>query len=837
MVPLTPGSHLARVSRRAAATWLAAMLVGPGLAGAAQGPQPSTGPTSPLEPAAGMAVARQGHTATVLDDGSILLVGGWADGVGALAGMERYDPATGAVSAAGDLVGPRQGHTATKLPDGSVLVVGGRTDDGVLASAELVTPAAVPLGPSTVTQVGDLIEARSGHVALPVLGDGHVLIVGGSGAAGPATVAELYDPVTRAFTEVPALAGDHAGASAVRLGDAADAAVLVSGGPTGDQLLYDPVSGLARPAASLPASRSHTATLLADGRVLIAGGSASGDGAARGTALIWDPAADAQVADLDLASGPRSGGTASVLSDGRVYIAGGTGADGDPLATAELYDPATGVFQAATSVAGPRLDATVTALGDDTVLVAGGNDGSTTLASLDLLRPVVIPSTMVRSVARACDTAQVFTGRGHGGIPINNKAGSMTTTTVATLKPGDEVTVDRDPVAGASYGSACTGAADYRWYHVRAVNGRRKDGWVAAQVLTGGTKAFPADPPMLTWADPVRVAKPAFDDIAVDAKGVVHAVTAAPTGLVYSTYKSGHWRSQRLTSHADPQDTSRPVYEGGAAIAVEGGTVSIAYERRREDDPRLGDCAPGPCWEHHGLWVSTLRGGKWTSTRVARFGSWPSVAVHDGHTYVVVAEEYLTYLTDASGAWRTERVKGAPQAPNVASIAVDSRGRPHIAIGQITSPSRIDLCPQAGRFVEDGARRGSVESPRGHRRRAEGRREHRLHRRGQPQSWGALLRGLRRPDEFPCPVPARWHLDRPGRARNGLRRVRHRPEGPTERPAVGHAAGVARPATGHLADTQLAATLAARVGLDHGAGQAPVDRGRGRHHVPVLPHP
>ena len=110
-----------------------------------------------------------------------------------------------------------------------------------------------------------------------------------------------------------------------------------------------------------------------------------------------------------------------MLSDGRVYIAGGTGADGEPLATAELYDPATGAFQAATSVAGPRLDATVTALGDDSVLVAGGNDGSTTLASLDLLRPVVIAATIVRSVARACDQAQVLTGRGPAASPSTTR--------------------------------------------------------------------------------------------------------------------------------------------------------------------------------------------------------------------------------------------------------------------------------------------------------------------------------------------------------------------------------------------------------------------------------
>ena len=388
--------------------------------------------------------------------------------------------------------------------------------------------------------MGDLAEGRSHQLAVPVLGDGHVLIIGGSGADGPTIGAELYDPAARTFSPVPALAGDMTGAAAVRLGDAPDAKVLISGG-NGVQadLLYDPVTGQAIVLPPLPARASPSATRLTDGRVLIAGGTQPDDESAMGTALVWVRPPDLQVADLDLATGPRAGPSATALSDGRVYISGGTGPDGEPLATAELYDPAAATFTPATAAPGPRYEATVTPLADGAVLVAGGNDEHQTLASLDLLRPAPIGTSsdtpIVLRVRPACAQAAVLRGPGPRGLPRNGATGNLDTTKVVALQPGDRVTVDPVPSAGASYDSSCTGAADYRWYHVRAVGGTKRNGWVAAQVLIGGAGTFPPAPPMPAWSDPVKVARVAFDDVTVDDAGVVHAVRATDTGLVYTT--------------------------------------------------------------------------------------------------------------------------------------------------------------------------------------------------------------------------------------------------------------------------------------------------------------
>jgi hypothetical protein len=103
------------------------------------------------EPVAALAQARAHHTASLLQDGTVIVVGGQAgtrygerDG---LASAERFDPQTGKWSTTGALAGPRTGHTATLLRDGRVLVVGGQQDDrGVspdrnILTAELYDPA------------------------------------------------------------------------------------------------------------------------------------------------------------------------------------------------------------------------------------------------------------------------------------------------------------------------------------------------------------------------------------------------------------------------------------------------------------------------------------------------------------------------------------------------------------------------------------------------------------------------------------------------------------------------------------------------------------------------
>jgi UDP-N-acetylglucosamine:LPS N-acetylglucosamine transferase len=138
-----------------------------------------------------MATARNEHTATVLGDGTVLIVGG-SNGV-PLASAEIYNPVAGTFSPTGSLATARGSFTATLLADGRVLVVGGfnyEVGSGILASAEIYDPVG-----GTFSPTGSLATARNAHTATP-LADGTVLVVGGSNGTAPLASAEVYDPST-----------------------------------------------------------------------------------------------------------------------------------------------------------------------------------------------------------------------------------------------------------------------------------------------------------------------------------------------------------------------------------------------------------------------------------------------------------------------------------------------------------------------------------------------------------------------------------------------------------------------------------------------------------------
>jgi hypothetical protein len=251
------------------------------------------------------------------------------------------------------LTGPlgvgRQIHTATVLADGSVLIAGGYdNNDSALASAVLYHPAT-----NTFSPTGPLAVAR-GLYAATRLADGRVLIAGGGPAsyAGAGTFlasAELYDPKTGTFSPTGSMATSREDHTATLL---PDGRVLIAGGndvgdhAVGSAELYNPKSGTFSPTGSMRTARGfHTATLLSDGRVLIVGGNAgswSFTGAIRASAEIYDPKAGTFTATGEMTDA-RTYHTATLLSDGRVLVTGGYGHLA-PLASAEIYDPKTGTF-------------------------------------------------------------------------------------------------------------------------------------------------------------------------------------------------------------------------------------------------------------------------------------------------------------------------------------------------------------------------------------------------------------------------------------------------------------------------------------------------------------
>jgi hypothetical protein len=342
-----------------------------------------------------MSTPRSDHTATLLLDGRVLMVGGASAGSD-LASAEIYAPATGKFTRTGSLSKTRVHHTATLLLDGRVLVVGGRlglAEAGfpALATAELFDP-----NTGTFSPTGSMSVGRDGHSAT-LLEDGRVLIAGGhgpdfdwgrSGALIHLASAELYNPTTGTFTPTGSMSISRAAHTATLL---EDGRVLIAGGHTLDGKLtnggwdytassaelYDPAAGTFTPTGSMGSPREHaTATRLADGRVLLVGGRIiPRDPSAIEVVVQSAETYDAQTGEF-IATGSmfhmRNDHTATLLANGLVLVAGGTGA---PLYDyAELFDPATGQFVSTVQMPTMRSGHTATLLKDGRVLIAGGSN-------------------------------------------------------------------------------------------------------------------------------------------------------------------------------------------------------------------------------------------------------------------------------------------------------------------------------------------------------------------------------------------------------------------------------------------------------------------------------
>jgi N-acetylneuraminic acid mutarotase len=319
---------------------------------------------------------RAGHSATLLPNGTVLVVGGY-NGAIRLTSAELYDPAAGTWTPTGAMATGRTTHTTTLLPNGKVLATGGHVSSaGSTSTCELYDPAA-----ETWKQTGAMITARGNHTATLLL-NGKVLVAGGFNRNTGSVVftAEIYDPATETWTAAGAMAAARNFHTATLL---LDGRVLVAGGaPDALQYtslasaeVYDPATDTWTAIGSMSSARqAPSATLLTDGRVLIAGG--YDQGYFGSGAELCDPVTGLWTGTGALGSA-RGVHTATLLPDGKVLVAGGNhNTFSAPaivaLSSAELYDPATGTWTASGSLNAARSTHTSILLPSGQVLVVAG---------------------------------------------------------------------------------------------------------------------------------------------------------------------------------------------------------------------------------------------------------------------------------------------------------------------------------------------------------------------------------------------------------------------------------------------------------------------------------
>ena len=326
-------------------------------------------------------VAYTQHVAMALADGSALFMGGntsASPNVPDTDRSHRFDPVTETVSAGPELAFSAEADITTPvaLSNGGFLLVGPGINSAIHLDGGLRTTQAFNPTTATFHRVGDLVIRHDGGGTATPLDGGSVLVAGGQLPAVSGT--ERYDAVSERWSAAANMSTARRGHTATRL---ADGRVLIAGGftccdQTGEVVLntaevYDPRSDVFQPTGAMLNARGfHAATLLADGRVLVTGGFAAGGDSTTASAEIYDPLTGRFTAAGAMQAG-RSVHSAILLTDGRVLVVGGL----QPTSMTDIFDPQTGVWLPGPTPA-PAVAATATLLRNGKVLVFGGQDAA-----------------------------------------------------------------------------------------------------------------------------------------------------------------------------------------------------------------------------------------------------------------------------------------------------------------------------------------------------------------------------------------------------------------------------------------------------------------------------
>jgi N-acetylneuraminic acid mutarotase len=396
-----------------------------------------------------------------------------------------------------------------------------------------------------------------------------------------------------------------------------DGKVLVAGGancpqscpaPLNTAELYDPATGTWSPTGNMSVAHwEHTATLLADGNVLVAGGYSGPGLVVTATAELYDPATGvwSRTGSMQAA---RYAQAAATLADGRVLVAGGLGPSNPMLASAEIYDPASGGWSSASAMSTARAHPTATSLPGGTVLVAGGCGDvsclSTGISSAELYNP---------STGAWTPTGSLMVGRGEHTATL--LPGGQVLVAGGCCEPQTEISLSQaelyNPATGVWSPTGPMAAARSSQTSTLLPNGQVlvTGGCCSGGFANSSAERYTPGPSPLAVIEPTSLP---FGDQSVAVAGPAQSVTVTNTGRLPLTVNSV------TASGADVGDfafstscTSTPV-SPGSACAVDVTFTPLARGARSATLTIADDAPSGP--QNISLTGNGTAGSAWLAT-------------------------------------------------------------------------------------------------------------------------------------------------------------------------------------------------------------------------------
>lgn len=301
---------------------------------------------------------------------------------------ERWSPETGTWRVVASVAHHRFSYAGGLLPDGRLLISGGCTERGCTS----VTDTTEIYDPVADTWTGAQARAAStGFSGFATLADGRIFVSGGCSLTECTAITELYDPAARAWRRAAPMARARGLHTTTLL---ADGRVLVTGGcdaitcanALADAEVYDPVLDRWTPAGTMLAPRAtHSATTLATGAVLVAGGCTTAPcNPTLASAEIWDPVTS-HFTGTDPMTVPRHNFRSARLADDTVIVMGGCGPTAACTRTTEVFDPITGRWSAGPAMSAERGFFTGATMADGREIIIGGCNSDTCIPWTELL--------------------------------------------------------------------------------------------------------------------------------------------------------------------------------------------------------------------------------------------------------------------------------------------------------------------------------------------------------------------------------------------------------------------------------------------------------------------